>query len=290
MSNRRAQDERIEGTPDGANAITEITDIPDAPTIGTATAGIGNVSVAFTPATTGGTASTFTATSNPGSITGTSATSPITVSGLTAGTSYTFTVRGSNSTGTGAASSASNSVTPSDLVNGYDALASVTLSTTTSSITFSGIPQGYSNLQIRALTRDNRGAEYLYNTYIMQFNDDSTNSYSSHAVYGQSVSGSSPIVDYFGNASQSRIITYATPVNIATSQIFGSQIIDILDYTDTDKYKTTRLLGGVDENASGLIGFMSGAWYKKDAINSITLSGNGASFVANSEFSLYGVK
>lgn len=290
MSNRRAQDERIEGTPDGSNAITEITDVPDAPTIGTATAGIGSVSVAFTPATTGGTATTFTATSNPGSITGTSATSPISVSGLTAGTSYTFTVRGSNSTGTGPSSSASNSVSPSDLVNGYDALSSVTLSTTTASITFSGIPNGYSHLQIRALTRDNRGAEFLYNTYLMQFNGDTGSNYSSHALYGQSVSGSSPVVDQFGNSSQTRIITYATPVNIATSEIFGSQIIDILDYADADKYKTTRLLGGVDENGSGLIGFMSGAWYKKDPINSITLTGNGASFVANSEFSLYGVK
>mgnify|MGYP003336335587 CR=1 FL=1 len=34
MSIRRAQDERIEGTPDGVNAITEIMDVPDAPTVG----------------------------------------------------------------------------------------------------------------------------------------------------------------------------------------------------------------------------------------------------------------
>ena len=115
MSIRRAQDERIEGTPDGLNAVTEISDVPDAPTIGTATAGAvdsGQVSITYTAAITGGTATTFTATSTPGSLTATSATSPITVSGLTGGTAYTFKVKGTNSTATGPESAASNAATP----------------------------------------------------------------------------------------------------------------------------------------------------------------------------------
>ena len=118
MSIRRAQDERIEGTPDGLNAVTEIVDVPDAPTIGTATAGTGSATVTYTAAATGGAVTTFTATSTPGSITGTGA-SPITVSGLTGGTSYTFTVSGANTTGTSPASAASNSVTPSSPTAGY---------------------------------------------------------------------------------------------------------------------------------------------------------------------------
>lgn len=116
MSIRRAQDERIEGTPDGLNAITEIMDVPDAPTIGTATGSGTTASVPFTAAVTGGTPTSYTATSTPGSITATSATSPISVSGLTGGTSYTFKVKGTNSTGTGPDSSASNSITAT-LVN-----------------------------------------------------------------------------------------------------------------------------------------------------------------------------
>lgn len=117
MSVRRAQDERIEGTPDGLSAITEISDVPDAPTIGAATNvgtsrayNNGSATVAYTSATTGGTPTTLTATSTPGSFTGTGS-SPITVTGLQSATAYTFTVTPSNSTATGPASSSSSSIT-----------------------------------------------------------------------------------------------------------------------------------------------------------------------------------
>lgn len=83
------------------------------PTIGTATASGVTATVTFTaPAHVGkGGSVTYTATSSPGGFTGTSASSPITVSGLTAGSSYTFTVTATNAQGTSAASSASNSIT-----------------------------------------------------------------------------------------------------------------------------------------------------------------------------------
>lgn len=88
---------------------------PGAPTIGTATAGVGSATVAFTPPTDLGAGTiTYTATSSPGGLTGTGA-SPITVSGLTNGTAYTFTVRASTPGGTGLASAASNSVTPTSI-------------------------------------------------------------------------------------------------------------------------------------------------------------------------------
>jgi hypothetical protein len=94
---------------------------PTAPTIGTATPGNASASVAFTNPLYLGKPSTnniYVAISSPGSVTGSSATSPITVSGLTNGTSYTFTVtaqtRNSDNSviATSAVSGASNPVTP----------------------------------------------------------------------------------------------------------------------------------------------------------------------------------
>ncbi len=90
---------------------------PGAPTIGTAVAGDGSAQVAFTaPVSNGGSVITgYTATSSPGGLTGTLAqagSGTITVSGLSNGTAYTFTVTATNAIGTGSASSASNQVTP----------------------------------------------------------------------------------------------------------------------------------------------------------------------------------
>jgi hypothetical protein len=91
--------------------------VSNAPTIGTATAGApdsGSVSVAFTaPSNVGGSAiSAYYAVSNPGQITASAASSPVTVTGLTNGTSYTFTVWALNTYGPSPYSAASGSVTP----------------------------------------------------------------------------------------------------------------------------------------------------------------------------------
>lgn len=89
---------------------------PGAPTIGTATAGNAQASITFTAPTNLGVPAvitSYTATSSPGGITGSAASSPITVTGLTNGQAYTFTVTATNASGTGPASAASNSVTPS---------------------------------------------------------------------------------------------------------------------------------------------------------------------------------
>jgi hypothetical protein len=87
---------------------------PGVPTIGTAKPGNAQTTVTFTaPVSDGGAPITsYTVTSSPGGFTGTGASSPITVTGLTNGTVYTFTVTATNGAGTGPASSPSSSIVP----------------------------------------------------------------------------------------------------------------------------------------------------------------------------------
>ena len=96
--------------------------IPTSATIGTPTDvgtnisyGSGSVDVAFSAGSGGGLVSSFTAVSNPGSISASGSSSPIRVSGLTQGTSYTFTVTSTNGYGNALPSSSSSSLTPTSL-------------------------------------------------------------------------------------------------------------------------------------------------------------------------------
>lgn len=99
------------GAASSASSSVTATTVPQAPTIGAATAtGGATATVAYTAGATGGKSATYTATSSPGSFTGTGS-SPITVSGLAENTSYTFTVTATNANGTSGASSASGSIT-----------------------------------------------------------------------------------------------------------------------------------------------------------------------------------
>ena len=100
-----------------AGAIPAGNSVPDAPTIDSVIAGDQQATVTFSaPADDGGAVITsYTATSSPGGITASvsqAGSGSITVTGLTNGTEYTFTVAATNAEGTGQASAASDAVTP----------------------------------------------------------------------------------------------------------------------------------------------------------------------------------
>jgi hypothetical protein len=97
-----------------ANFRATAATVPGAPIIGTATAGNASAVVAFTPPGSNGGAAidNYRATCNPGSVTGTGSASPINVTGLTNGTTYSCTVAAHNAVGWGAESAASNSFAP----------------------------------------------------------------------------------------------------------------------------------------------------------------------------------
>ena len=88
--------------------------VPDEPTGVSATPGDAEAVVSFSPPLNPGTTpiSSYTVTSDPGGISATGGSIPITVTGLTNGTAYTFTVTATNNAGAGPASTASSPVTP----------------------------------------------------------------------------------------------------------------------------------------------------------------------------------
>jgi hypothetical protein len=262
--------------------IAGITPVASVPVIGEATAvTFSTASVTFTaPGAYAG--STYTATSSPGGLTGTSASSPITVSGLSGDTAYTFTVTATNATGTSGPSAASNSITtPTEFVpeSGYDALATVTLASSASTVTFAGIPSGYKHLQIRIMNLSSSAESDI----VMRFNADSGANYSQHAIYG----GGSGTPGSYGTINS----TYASAGLTGGTTYPSVSIIDILDYANTNKFKTTRSLSGDDTNGAGYIFYYSGNWRSTNAITSITLTHfQSANFNQNSSFALHGVK
>lgn len=161
----------------------------------------------------------------------------------------------------------------------YDALASVTLSSSTSSISFNGIPSGYKHLQVRALTANTSGPGSSASLY---FNSNTTSSnYRNHYLYG---SGSAAGAGTDGNSAGNGVMGQGMTTGPA------AWVIDVLDYANTNKYKTVRLLNGYDANGSGYIFFGSNLWMNTNAVNTFTITAPVGTFLQNSSFALYGVK
>ena len=166
----------------------------------------------------------------------------------------------------------------------YDSLATVTLSAATSSITFAGIPSTYKHLQIRYIGR-NSATGSAFATLRMRMNGYSS-AYPLHRLFGDGATAS-------GYSATTEVYiqdTMSMASNSATASVFGAGIIDLLDYADTNKFKTLRALSGTDNNGSGQIILGSGLYQQTTAITSITLEANGVNWLTNSSFALYGVK
>ena len=265
--------------------IAGITPIPSVPTIGSATAvNFESVNVAFTaPGAYAG--STYTATSSPGGLTGTSASSPILVTGLSELTAYTFTVTATNATGTSGASAASDAVTTPAGDNGVMfPIQMVSVGAAgASTIEFTSIPSTYTHLQIRGIGRTTTATTSV--AFFTQFNSDTASNYNYHYMYADSTTAYSG-----GSANESNIYAFRTTGASATSGMFGAGVIDILDYKNTNKYKTLRSLSGENRNGDGYVFYCSGAWRSTSAITSIKLFYSSGNFAQYSQFALYGIK
>lgn len=168
----------------------------------------------------------------------------------------------------------------------YESIATVTVgSGGSSSITFSSIPSTYTHLQIRMIGRIDRTAE-ANDFFTIRYNSDTSANYSWHALEG---SGAAVYAESASSTSLPRNGDIAATT--AASGIFGVGVIDILDYTNTNKYKTTRSFTGRDANGSGWVWFGSSLWMNTAAISTINILPTfGTGFQINTQFALYGIK
>ena len=242
------------------------------------------VSVAFTTVTG---ATSYGVLSSPGSFTATGTSSPLTVSGLTSGTAYTFQVRGVNSTSTGPYSAASNSVTPVT-PSSFESIATVTGNGSATTLTFSSIPQTYKSLHIRAIAAYDSGGGAANGSWLLQPNAATGNVYTFHHLQGQNATLSA--VGYATGTYTNG--PYFPCLGDGLTNIFAPSIVDIIDYADTSKYKTIMSFQGAERNdTSSLVKLTSSVWTNTSAISSITIVQNqGAPFLTGSTFALYGVK
>ena len=148
-----------------------------------------------------------------------------------------------------------------------------------SSIEFTNIPNTYKHLQLRYIARNATAAYFVR----LQFNSNTTASnYSYHVLNGTGAAVTA-------GAGANEGYNYA-PRQSTAANTFGVGVVDILDYADTNKNTTIRGLGGYDNNGSGDIDFLSGAFYQTTAISSIQITVAGGSYQQYSQFALYGIK
>jgi hypothetical protein len=172
----------------------------------------------------------------------------------------------------------------------YESIATVTVGGGgAASVTFSSIPGTYTHLQIRGLARNSRTV-FPSSGDLYQFNGDTAANYSWHSIQGDGGAASTRAA-----AGATGVVTNSIAAAGATSGIFGVIVFDILDYANTNKYKTTRALSGVDVNGTvgvygGTVELVSGNWRSTSAITSITITTDNPNYVQYTQFALYGVK
>ena len=158
-----------------------------------------------------------------------------------------------------------------------------TLASAQATIEFTNIPQTYTHLQIRGIGRNSNSSSGPQIFYV-NLNGDTTNSnYAKHFLVGTgSAAGSS-------GGSSDRGYDYMVNATF-TANVFNGYLVDILDYRNTNKNKTVRVLHGFDSNGDGRVSLASNLWINTGAVTSITLTTLSGSFTANSSFALYGVQ
>jgi hypothetical protein len=163
-----------------------------------------------------------------------------------------------------------------------------TANASSSTISFTSIPQTYKSLQIRGIAKSDTSS--AYGDYLkITFNGDTGTNYISHWTYFAGA-------PYVGAIGQTALPSFQTQTGAVTSNssltgMYGVSVIDIIDYSVSTKNKTVKVLAGGDINnsAQDAIELTSGLWLNTAAITSIAIQ-TGRTSTFTGSFALYGIK
>jgi len=169
------------------------------------------------------------------------------------------------------------------MANTYTLIAAKT--STSSSVTFSSIPQTYTDLKLVCSTRQDGNADG--NQLSITFNGSSSN-YSRKLIYGNGSNAYSS-----GGSSEAFARIAFAESSTYTANTFNNFEIYIPNYTSSN-YKSFSSDAVSENNATGVYAqaLYAGLWSNTAAITSLTISDDGATgtnFASGSTFYLYGI-
>jgi hypothetical protein len=158
------------------------------------------------------------------------------------------------------------------LMSTYTPIATQTLGSAAASVTFSSIPQGYTDLVIVV----NAGASAATANGGIRFNGDTGNNYSQTTMRGNGSAAASANIakinlDYYG----------------FTTSLTNLEIIQIQNYSNSTTYKTVLARG---DSADYGVRAQVGLWRNTSAITRIDFKSDAYNFITGSTFSLYGIQ
>ena len=170
----------------------------------------------------------------------------------------------------------------------YEKIATQTLGTLTRTITFSSIPGTYTDLVLIANMQADQTTFNNMNYPEVTFNGDTGSNYSATSLFARNTGG--------GNTAVSQRNTNVTSYQLLanTSAVFSSNVVNIQNYSATTTFKTILHRGSGQNGTTNVDGTIAkvGMWRNTAAITSIGIvpSQGTASFIAGSNFTLYGIK
>jgi hypothetical protein len=157
----------------------------------------------------------------------------------------------------------------------YEPIASTTLSAGTASVTFSSIPQTYTDLILVVNTK----IASLEDAHALVFNSDTATNYSNTGMLGTGTASASYRQPNIAKMDAGRVGTD-----------WSTSIFNIMNYSNTTTFKTV-LSRGNSTSSGSYVGLNVGMWRSTSAITSVLVKVyNDQTMLSGSTFTLYGIK